>query len=192
MRPRPLRATYPLKDLIRYRTCRTYPGSSLLFLTREGGGGVGGITRGRTPHGRQKNTKQIARRATYCRMHLKIKGMCFIATLMACSTGWNEDWRRQKPHLWQPVTRNDRQYRTCFVAYVTMFSSKADDNHESGTSAGLNDNLVIPEFADFAFSNGGQDFLIANTRGDCLFDWMGVFNCYFTPLPKLNRNIYLL
>mmetsp|Transcript_27279 Transcript_27279/g.49221 ORF Transcript_27279/g.49221 Transcript_27279/m.49221 type:complete len:83 (+) Transcript_27279:499-747(+) len=44
---------------------------------------------------------------------------------------------------------------TCLMAW---FSSNVDDNHNNGTSAGLNDNPDIPEFADadFALGDGGR------------------------------------
>ncbi len=59
----------------------------------------------------------------------------------------------------------------------------ADDNHDNGTAASLNDRPDDPEFADadFAFGGAGLDVLIANTGGDRLFDWIAEFNSYIVP-----------
>jgi len=65
----------------------------------------------------------------------------------------------------------------------------ADDNHENGTAAGLNDLPDAPEFADadFAFGGGGLDVLIANTGADRMFDWGGEFNSYFVPFSPFGQ-----
>ncbi|MCI0538465.1 MAG: hypothetical protein L0Z50_24930, partial [Verrucomicrobiales bacterium] len=71
----------------------------------------------------------------------------------------------------------------------------ADDNHDNGTTPGLNnrpDNTLFAD-ADFAFGGNGLDVLIANTGGDRLFDWQGEFNSYFVPFaafgePTVVRN----
>jgi Ca2+-binding RTX toxin-like protein len=70
----------------------------------------------------------------------------------------------------------------------------ADDNHDNGTTAGLNNRPDVPQFADgdFAFGGGGLDVLIANTGADRLFDWTGEFNSFIVPFspfgdPTVNR-----
>ena len=70
-----------------------------------------------------------------------------------------------------------------------------DDNHDNGTTAGLNNRPDAAPFADadFAFGGNGLDVMIANTGGDRLFDWLGEFNSYLVPFsndgnPTIERN----
>ncbi|NRB01204.1 MAG: hypothetical protein HRU32_15580, partial [Rhodobacteraceae bacterium] len=71
----------------------------------------------------------------------------------------------------------------------------ADDKLDSlgvddPSTPGVNEALVVginevPDedisYEDFAFGGAGRDFLIANTSGDRLVDWVGDFNQYFLP-----------
>ncbi|MFC1542035.1 calcium-binding protein, partial [Candidatus Latescibacterota bacterium] len=57
----------------------------------------------------------------------------------------------------------------------------ADDDHTSpdGNTAEDVDDL---SYADRVFGGAGRDYMIANTRGDQLYDWIGEFNSYVIPM----------
>ena len=65
----------------------------------------------------------------------------------------------------------------------------ADDNHDNGTTPGLNDQPDDPEFADgdFVFGGNGLDVLIVNSGNDRMYDWKGEFNSYFVPFSPFGN-----
>ena len=65
---------------------------------------------------------------------------------------------------------------------TTGVDNDATPNVDESLVVGLNDSPDEDiSYEDFAFGGAGRDFLIANTAGDRLIDWVGDFNEYFLP-----------